>query len=234
LRFDVLKALDAILTNQASLIYHWSVDMHVALLGDSILDNGVYTGGEPDVATYLRQLLPRPASASLCAVDGSTTSDLRSQIARVPHDSTHIVVSIGGNDALRNTDLLAMPVTSTGQGLSIFAERILRFERSYKSALDAVLALKRETAICTIYNGNLPPVQAHVARIALMTFNDVILRYAFENGLTVIDLRFICNQITDYANPVEPSGSGGLKIAKAIAGWLGIHEAKGSSRVLIG
>lgn len=31
---------------------------HVVLLGDSIFDNGAYTGREPDVATYLSALLP--------------------------------------------------------------------------------------------------------------------------------------------------------------------------------
>jgi len=51
--------------------------------------------------------------------------------------------------------------------------------------------------------------------VALMTFNDVILRCGIERGLSIIDLRLICNEKSDYTNPIEPSGSGGLKIAKA-------------------
>lgn len=43
--------------------------------------------------------------------------------------------------------------------------------------------------VCTIYNGNLEEMQARLARIALMMFNDVILRVAFEHHLDVIDLR---------------------------------------------
>jgi hypothetical protein len=54
----------------------------VALLGDSIFDNGVYTGGEPDVATHLRGMLPT-WQVSLLAVDGSIASDLPEQLQRV-------------------------------------------------------------------------------------------------------------------------------------------------------
>src|SRR5262245_25118528 len=206
--------------------------MHIALLGDSILDNRAHTKGEPDVVTHLRRLLAN-ADATLCAIDGSTTSDLNAQVANVPSEATHLVVSIGGNDALMNSDLLATPVSSTRQALALFGERISQFELRYHAAIEAVLALDRKTAICTIYNGNLDPPGAHLARIALMMFNDVILRCAFQRGLTVIDLRFVCSEKTDYSNPIEPSGSGGLKIAKAIAGWLGVGAAKATSQVHI-
>ena len=208
--------------------------MHVALLGDSILDNGVYTEGEPDVVTHLRRILPDSAHTTLCAIDGSTTAHIDGQIDRIPLSATHLVVSVGGNDALGNIDLLSTPVRSTTQALSLFDERIGRFEREYRAALETVLALQLKTAICTIYNGDLDPPQAPLARILLMMFNDVILRFGFEHGLTVIDLRIIFNEKADYANPIEPSGQGGLKIASAIAAWLGIREPKPSARVLIG
>ncbi len=208
--------------------------MHVALLGDSVFDNQAYTNGEPDVASHLRDLLQKSAQVTLCAVDGSTTHDLHLQAARLPDDTSHVVVSIGGNDALLNIDLLATPVTSTTEALSLFGHRVGQFESAYRTAIDSILNLKRQTAICTIYNGNLDPPQAYVARVALMMFNDVILRCAFEHGLTIIDLRSVCNKKTDYANPIEPSGPGGLKIAAAIAGWLGVGEPRKSARVFTG
>jgi len=208
--------------------------MHVALLGDSILDNHAYTKGAPDVAGHLRQLLPGSAQATLCAVDGSTTSDLNLQIARVPSDASHNVISIGGNDALLNSDLLSTPVASTTEALSLFAKRIAQFEAAYRAAIEAVLRLRLKTAICTIYNGNLDPPEAYVARMALMMFNDVILRFGFERRLTIIDLRFVCSEKADYANPIEPSGKGGLKIATAIVRWLNSSEPHGSAHVFTG
>ena len=208
--------------------------MHVALLGDSILDNRAYTQGEPDVATHLRQLSPAPTDVTLCAIDGSTTSDLNAQVRKIPTGASHLVVSVGGNDALLNSDLLKTSVESTSEALSLFGQRIDEFEVSYREALGNVLELKLPTAICTIYNGNLEPPEANLARIALMMFNDVILRYGFERRLAIIDLRFVCSETTDYANPIEPSGSGGRKIAKSIASWLEVGESGGLSRVHIG
>src|ERR1041385_398716 len=111
--------------------------MNVALLGDSILDNRAYTQGEPDVATHLRKLLPGPTDVTLCAIDGSITSDLNSQLKQVPSSVSHLVVSIGGNDALRNSDLLNTPVTSTAQALSLFGQRIDQFEASYRNAIES-------------------------------------------------------------------------------------------------
>lgn len=37
-----------------------------------------------------------------------------------------------------------------------------------------------------------------------------------EFGLTVIDLRLVCDEAIDFANAIEPSSIGGDKIAKAI------------------
>ncbi len=195
---------------------------HVALLGDSIFDNRSYTRGEPDVVSHLRSLLPADWRASLFAVDGSVTRDLAGQLRRVATDVTHLVISVGGNDALMNMDLLALPVSSTKEALRLFGARVTQFESDYRAAIDSALALGRPTTTCTIYNGNLPADQAATARIALMLFNDVILRVAFEHRLTVIDLRLICNEPADYANPIEPSGRGGRKIADAIVRAMGV------------
>lgn len=194
---------------------------HVVLLGDSIFDNSAYTRGEPDVATHLRTLLPAPWTTTLLAVDGATTGGLAAQTARVPRDATHIVVSIGGNDALGHSDLLRTAVRSTAEALALFATRAARFETNYRDALRDVLALKRDTTICTIYNGNLEPDVADIARIGLTIFNDVIVQFAYEQRLKLVELRQVCNDPRDYANPIEPSGTGGKKIAAAIARAIG-------------
>jgi GDSL-like lipase/acylhydrolase family protein len=208
---------------------------HVALLGDSILDNRAYVGAEPSVVTQLRALLPADWRASLFAVDGSTTTGLAPQLARVPADVTHLVISIGGNDAILNSDLLGLPVSSSAEALIAFGGRINQFETAYRGAIDAARALSRNTTLCTIYNGNLSPAEAPLARIALMVFNDVILRVAFERHLGVIDLRLICTEAADYANPIEPSACGGQKIAAAIARSVGVlNEPAPHSRVYSG
>ena len=208
---------------------------HIALLGDSIFDNSSYTKGLPDVVTHLRGLLPVESKASLFAVDGSTTADLADQLNDITPDVTRSVVSIGGNDALLNADILNLPVASTQEALLLFGRRVAKFEENYRAALAAVLERLPNTIVCTVYNGNLPGDQAPSARVALMLFNDVILRAAFHWRLPVIDLRLVCSDPSDYANPIEPSGSGGAKIARAIAAMLGSTNNRApSSRVFAG
>lgn len=189
---------------------------HVTLLGDSIFDNRTYTGGEPDVLSHLKAELGSGWKATLLAVDGSTCADLPEQLAEVPDDATDLVVSIGGNDALMNADLLNLPVSSTREALLLFASRAGRFEADYRAAITAALSLGLPLACCTIYNGNLGERDAVSGRVALMLFNDAIVRVAFEQNLKVIDLRLVCTEPEDYANPIEPSGQGGRKIARAI------------------
>jgi hypothetical protein len=203
---------------------------HIALLGDSIFDNQRYTAGEPDVVTHLAAVLPTGWRATLIAVDGSMSENLYAQLDRVPSDASHVVVSVGGNDALDNVDLLDLPVRSTGEALMVFGERLAQFELSYRDAITAVAELGRATTVCTIYNGNLGPREAPTARIALMLFNDVIARVARELGLGLIELRLVCTEPSDYANPIEPSGSGGAKIARAIVASLQLGPSDGRSR----
>ncbi len=205
---------------------------HIVLLGDSIFDNRSYTSGQPDVVTHLRGLLPSGVVATLLAVDGSRSADLENQVAILPGNVTSGVVSVGGNDALLNADILNLTVSSTRHALHLFGERVSKFERDYRSAILGVLRRIPELTVCTIYNGDLPGEQAPSARVALMMFNDVILRVAFELRLAVVDLRSVCCERSDYANPIEPSGSGGAKIARAIAISLGfVAGAAAPSRV---
>jgi lysophospholipase L1-like esterase len=200
---------------------------HIVLLGDSIFDNAAYTRGEPDVLRHLRGMLPEGWKATLLAVDGAITTRLKPQLERLPAGATHLVVSIGGNDALGQIDMLSLPVRSTAEALAIFAERVGRFEADYRRAIEPVIALGRPVTLCTIYNGDLQePTYATAARVALTLFNDVIVRVALEHGTGLIDLRLVCTEQSDYANPIEPSGSGGRKIATRIAAALGVIDPK--------
>lgn len=206
---------------------------HVVLLGDSILDNGAYTSGGPDVISQLRAMLPTGWHASLLAADGSMITDLDHQVSRVPPDATHLVISIGGNDVLNNLDVMELRVKSSSEALMKLGQRMGVFERAYRNAIHRAIRLGRETTLCTIYNGNLDAAEGAeasllpdpaVARVGLTAFNDVILRVAFESSLRVIDLRLVCDEPTDYANPIEPSSRGGEKIAHAILRSLGLTE----------
>jgi hypothetical protein len=103
----------------------------------------------------VRSHLPAGWKASLLAVDGATTQDIPSQLAHLPRDASHLVMSIGGNDALMRQDLLDKPVRSSAQALSMLAQAAREFEASYRKAVPACLQHRPPPTICTIYKGNL-------------------------------------------------------------------------------
>ena len=67
-------------------------------------------------------------------------------------------------------------------------------------------------------------VTQKVAVAALATFNDVIIKQAFLAGVPLIDLRLVCSEDSDYANEIEPSESGGEKIARSILKVVNEHD----------
>jgi lysophospholipase L1-like esterase len=194
---------------------------HVVLLGDSIFDNAAYTGGAPDVVHQVHQRLPRDWKATLRAVDGGTIDDVREQSRRLPQDATHLFVSAGGNDALGHIDFLGAPVGSTAEALLGLAGIADQFERKYHDMLAEVLARELPTAICTIYYPRFPDATLQrIAVTALTVFNDCIIRAALLHRLPLLDLRFVCTEEGDYADPIEPSAQGGEKISRAIVEML--------------
>ncbi len=198
----------------------------VILLGDSVFDNGAYVGrGEPDVVRQLRGRLPVGWGATLAAVDGAVTGSVSRQLERLPPGATHLVVSAGGNDALRRQDVLGTPSRSVAEGLLALADVRDGFARGYRAMLEAVLARGLPTALCTVYDPRFPdPARQRVAVAGLALFNDAITREAFGRGLPLVDLRLVCSEDADYANPIEPSARGGAKIAGAIAELVTGHD----------
>jgi lysophospholipase L1-like esterase len=190
---------------------------HLVLLGDSIFDNARYVPGEPDVVRQVKAALPEGWTASLGAVDGATTRSVPSQAARLPKDATHLVVSMGGNDALGASHVLDENVRQVAEAVLRLRDAQERFAADYDAALAAVLARGLPTAVCTIYDTPQTRAEQPIIRTALSVFNDVISRAAFSRGLPLIDLRLICNEDADYANPIEPSARGGEKMARAMA-----------------
>jgi hypothetical protein len=198
---------------------------HVVLLGDSVFDNKAYVAGGPDVVTQLRGMLPAGWQATLAAADGAVVGDLRRQLERVPRDATHLVVSAGGNDALRQEGVLGAPARSVGEALARLAAVRDGFRRDYGAMLGAVLGRGLPAALCTVYDPRFPdPARQRVAVAGLTLFNDAITREAFGRGLPLVDLRLVCGEDADYANPIEPSARGGDKIAAAVARLVAEHD----------
>lgn len=194
---------------------------HVVLLGDSILDNAAYVRGAPDVAAQLAALLPAGGRVTRLAEDGATTTTIGDQIGRIPADATHLVLSVGGNDALGHAALLQRPATQGAEVLAWFAEAIAVFAPAYRVALDRLVRTGRSVVACTIYDGNFAPAMRAATRAGVALFDDAIQRAAREVGVPVLELRDVCTEPADYANAIEPSAEGGQKLAAAILRAVG-------------
>ncbi len=199
---------------------------HVVLLGDSIFDNGYYVGeDDPAVIDQLRSHLPGGWRATLLAVDGDTAKDIAGQLKGLPGDATHLVVSVGGNDALQAEPVLSRPTEDVARGLLEMADVRDVFQSAYRDMIAGVLKLGLPTTVCTIYDSNYKRASdQRVSVMALAGFNDVITRAAHRHGLPVLDLRVLFDAPEDYANPIEPSAVGGEKLARTIAAVVAEHD----------
>lgn len=192
---------------------------HLIIIGDSIFDNATYVRGGLSVLDHLDQLLPSHWSKTLVARDGDVVSDVVGQLKRVPPDSTHLVLSIGGNDALESLPTMSLGVRTVNDALGHLAHIRQAFQNSYREMLRKVISLGKPLAVCTIYEAI--PGLTDELKVALALYNDTIVREALVAGLFVIDLREICTEPADYSqvSPIEPSEQGGGKIARAICNW---------------
>ena len=194
---------------------------NVALLGDSIFDNKSYVGSEPDVVGHLRRMAPDGWEFDLLAVDGNLARHVSQQLRGVGPDVTHLVVSAGGNNAISNSDILPMKVSTAAEVFTSLADRTEAFGKEYQSMLRELEATELPFAVCTIYYPNFDdPIVQRIAKAALASFNDVIISLAVEHRVPILDLRLICSERIDYANEIEPSGPGGEKIASGIIAMI--------------
>lgn len=154
----------------------------------------------------------------MLAVDGAVVSSVYRQLERLPADATHLVLSVGGNNALQvGGDVLRDEAETVWQGLAAVATVQQGFAAEYQALIRELRGLRKPLAICTIYDAIPGLSQAETAGVGL--FNDVITRTAFKAQATLIDLRLICNEAADYSglSPIEPSAVGGGKIMRAVA-----------------
>ena len=125
---------------------------HLVLLGDSIFDNARHAPGGPPVIEQLREVLKPDWLATLVARDGDVVTDLARQMSLIPANATHLVVSIGGNDALSSEAVLSAPARSVIDALGHLAEMRRLFQHAYRDMLGQLLQLRLKTAVCTVYD----------------------------------------------------------------------------------
>ena len=199
----------------------------LVLLGDSTIDNKVYVEpGELSVKEHLDNLVDYEVLQ--IALDGAITDDvINNQINLIPPDTTHILLSIGGNDLLQEIDFLYQDLKYTPKRLLETVIGLLSPVTENYETIVKQLSTNRAKLLCaTVYEGNLVgSVEfdsiSNSSKAMVSLLNDSIFRICDKHKLDTLDLRNIFVSPEDYANPIEPSHEGGLKFAKKIKEWVG-------------
>tara|TARA_B100000131_G_scaffold316256_2_gene356035 strand:+ start:279 stop:962 length:684 start_codon:yes stop_codon:yes gene_type:complete len=215
---------------------------HIVLLGDSIFDNLSYVNfGELDVPNQLRSLVGHRCRVTNLAVDGHKIGDIKNQLSNIPPETTNLFVSIGGNDGLGHLSIFNSHINTVGEALQQMYRIGSNFKKKYSEMVDLILSYNIPTAFCSIYYprfdaSSLTRVQHYMKpfqnsrEIQEMTmaaetiFNDIITYEIFKRKIPLIDLRVLCDDNKDFANPIEPSCIGGMKIAKTISFIADIYD----------
>lgn len=192
---ELVKLLNQIFSRFDQLVDQLGLEK-IKTIGDAYM----VADGLPVIDLLKNDLSPGD-QATLLAVDGDSIQDIDSQIQRLPRDASHLFISVGGNDTLQYASLLVQSNQSAPKMLDAIATMKAEFDRNYQQMLSAVLSLDKPTVLCTIYDQCplLDPAMRLLEFTALSMFNDCITRQAIQAGLPLIDLRVICNEVTDYS-----------------------------------
>ena len=203
------------------------LNTQLVLLGDSIIDNKTYVlDGEFSVLEHIQSKSETPVTQ--LALDGATTDDvISSQINVIPFGTSHIVLSVGGNDLLNEIGFLMEDFKYTpNQVLKRCHSLIAPITQKYESIVSQLQTTSRANLLlCTVYEGNLEDSAIYddiaiSSRAMLSLFNDSIYKTHNKFRTGVLELRNIFIEKEDYANPIEPSHQGGEKLATELVEWV--------------
>jgi len=184
------------------------------LLGDSILKNDAYVSNGKSIENLISE---RNSNIHCFAQDHSKIVDIYSQIEQIPIEfdspNTLIFLSAGGNDILTYYVDQNQDITDTSVLKPMFS--------SYKNIIKTIQARLPNAKIFLLdiyYPYNLQYKQFHYI---IKEWNSMIYDFAEEPKNKIYGVIRISSHLTqneDFSFGIEPSSSGGNKIAELILG----------------
>ena len=187
----------------------------IVLLGDSILKNNSYVPDGKAVDNIIEErVLKNDKNIELysLAENNSKIVDVYSQINKIPLDinnkSTNIFLSTGGNDILSFYIDQHGDTTDTG-----FLNTMLAAYKKLVKSIQTRMDLCQIVLLDVYY-----PTSNQFAQYKpiLEEWNKLIAEFASINNLQVINISSILTHSTDFTLNIEPSETGGEKIADNI------------------
>jgi hypothetical protein len=183
------------------------LDKTYILLGDSIIKNNSYVKNGKGIDDILNE--KTNSNTSCYAKNESTIVDVYSQLDSIPIDlnkkSTTIFLSVGGNDILNNYGDKEVSIKDTRP---IF--------NAYKTLIKSIQTKMNDSKLVLLdiyYPTNIKLAQY---KPILQEWNKMITDFVSTNNLQVINISNILIESTDFTLNIEPSETGGEKIADNI------------------
>jgi len=185
-------------------------DKTYVLLGDSIIKNNSYVKNGKAVDDILNEKMN--GNIHCYAKDDSTIVDIYSQLDYISTDlnkgSTTIFLSVGGNDILNNY---------ADKEVSVKDIKVLNpLFTAYKKLIKSIQTKMNDSKLVLLdiyYPANIKVSQY---KPILEEWNKLITDFASTNNLQVINISNILTESTDFTLNIEPSETGGEKIANNI------------------
>jgi hypothetical protein len=181
---------------------------HLVLLGDALENLELGLNPAEDV------LVPKPRNPWKLTVLEPPQVLERGWARAIPIDATHIGICVDGGWAIEASGLLRGSAISVSAALQTLSAAADKFEEIFTNLIAAALEAGLPTVVCTLVpSRHEDPSHQRAAATALAIFNDRILRQAVAANLSVVDLRFVCDEESDYATETLLSRAGVRKVA---------------------
>lgn len=200
---------------------------HLVLLGDAL--ENIDMGAEPPEAV----LVPRPRNPWKLTILEAPHVLERGWSRAIPIDATHIGICIDGGWAIEASGLLRGRASSVSEALETLAEAADQFEEVFAKLVASAREAGLPTVVCTLVpSRHEEPSRRRAAAAALAIFNDRIVRQSVAASLSIVDLRFVCDEDGDYASETLLSRAGVRKVANVARSALyEVSREPGRTRV---
>jgi len=185
---------------------------NIVLLGDSILNNSIYTLPNDSVPSLISKQLEKSPEKTLynLAKDGATINDCINQLDTFPFElndnETYVFISAGGNDILNGRR------TETEKINKLFT-KYMDFIESVKKRLN-----KTNIVLLKLYYPVKPSYKIYYP--AVRQWNQLLDNSSSTVGYSLLETDKLIIFEEDIVYDIEPSAKGGKKIADAIVSFI--------------
>lgn len=183
----------------------------ILLLGDSILNNEAYVKNGKSIVNLLKEKSDQEVDSY--AVNNASIIDIYQQLNNVPLDlndeNTSLFLSVGGNDILTTFE---DEIQNENDG-----DRLKPIFNAYKKLVTSIQTKMNKVGKITLLNLYYPTnMKYQQYKPILEEWNRLLDQYTREKNLNILRLNYLLTQSTDFSLSIEPSESGGMKIADNI------------------